>query len=58
VGEVRLKTLSALPDFAERAQRWHDALDLDEAAELVREGRGEELRTRLRERLLGEVRTS
>jgi precorrin-2 dehydrogenase / sirohydrochlorin ferrochelatase len=56
VGEVRRETLSALPDFAERAQRWHDSLDLDEAAELVREGRGEELRTRLRERLFGEVR--
>ena len=48
--------LPTLPEFAERAQRWHDALDLDEAAELVREGRGVELRTRLRERLLGEVR--
>jgi precorrin-2 dehydrogenase/sirohydrochlorin ferrochelatase len=58
VGEVRRETLPALPDFAERAQRWHDALDLDEAAELVREGRGEELRARLRERLLGEVKTS
>jgi hypothetical protein len=58
VGEARRETLPALPDFAERAQRWHDALDLDEAAELVREGRGEELRTRLRERLLGEVKAS
>lgn len=58
VGEVRRETLPALPDFAERAAGWHDALDLDEAAHLVREGRGEELRTRLRERLLGEVSAS
>jgi siroheme synthase-like protein len=58
VGEVRRDTLPALPDFAVRARRWHDALDLDEAAELVREGRGEELRTRLRERLLEEVKAS
>ncbi len=58
VGEVRRETLPALPDFAVRAQRWHDALDLDEAAELVREGRGERLRTRLRERLLEGVKAS
>ena len=58
VGEVRRETLPALPDFAERAARWHEALDLDEAADLVREGRGEDLRTRLRGRLLGEVRAS
>jgi len=58
VGEVRRETLPALPDFAVRAERWHEALDLDEAADLVREGRGEELRTRLRSRLLGEVRAS
>jgi siroheme synthase-like protein len=58
VGEVRRETLPALPDFAVRAARWHDALDLDEAAELVREGRGEELRGLLRERLLGEVKAS
>ena len=58
VGEVRRETLSALPDLAERARRWREALDLDEAAGLVREGRGPELRTRLRERLLGEVTAS
>jgi precorrin-2 dehydrogenase/sirohydrochlorin ferrochelatase len=58
VGEVRRETLPALPDIAERARRWRRALDLDEAAELVRDGRSEELRTRLRERLLGEVRAS
>jgi siroheme synthase-like protein len=58
VGDVRRETLPALPDFAVRARRWHDALDLDEATELVREGRGEELRTRLLERLLAEVKAS
>jgi len=58
VGEVRRDTLPSIPDFAERARRWHEALDLDEAADLVRDGRGEELRTRLRERLLGEVKAS
>jgi siroheme synthase-like protein len=58
VGEVRRETLPALPDLAERARRWRAALDLDEAAELARQGRGEELRGRLRARLLGEVRAS
>lgn len=58
VGEVRRETLQAVPDLAERARRWQDALDLDEAAELVREGRSEELRARLRTRLLDEVRAS
>jgi precorrin-2 dehydrogenase/sirohydrochlorin ferrochelatase len=54
VGEVRDETIAALPVFAERARRWRQALDLDEAAELVRAGRSDELRSRLRERLLGE----
>ncbi len=58
VGEVRRETLQAVPDLAERARRWQDALDLDEAAELVREGRSEELRARLRTRLLDEVQAS
>lgn len=58
VGEVRRETLQAVPDLAERARRWQDALDLDEAAELVREGRSEELGARLRTRLLDEVRAS
>jgi siroheme synthase-like protein len=58
VGEVRRETLVALPDLSVRARRWREALDLEEAAELVREGRSGELRTRLRERLLGEVRAS
>jgi siroheme synthase-like protein len=54
VGEVRDETIAALPAFAERARRWRAALDLDEAAELARRGRGDELRSRLRERLLGQ----
>lgn len=58
VGDVRSETLSSLPDLAERARRWRHALDLDEAAELIREGQGPELRELLRERLLGEVAAS
>jgi siroheme synthase (precorrin-2 oxidase/ferrochelatase) len=58
VGEVRRETLAALPDFAERASRWHEALDLDEAADLVRAGRGDQLAARLRDRLLREARAS
>ncbi len=56
--EVRESTMPALPDFAERARRWGAALDLGEAAALVREGRAEELRERLTERLLGRVEAS
>jgi precorrin-2 dehydrogenase / sirohydrochlorin ferrochelatase len=52
---VRRHTMAALPEFATRARRWSDALDLDEAARLVREGRSEELETRLRRRLLQET---
>jgi hypothetical protein len=40
--------------FAERAMRWRAALDPEEAVELVRQGREEELRSRLRGRLLEE----
>jgi siroheme synthase-like protein len=58
VGEVRRETLPALPDLAERARRWREALDLDEAGQLVREGRGDELHARLRARLLDEVAAS
>jgi siroheme synthase-like protein len=58
VGEVRRETLPALPDFAVRARRWHQALDLDEATELVRQGQQKELHTRLRSRLLEEVEAS
>jgi siroheme synthase-like protein len=52
VGEVREETLEALPVLAERARRWREALDLDEAARLVMDGRADELRSRLRSRLL------
>ena len=54
VGEVRTATGAELPDLRVRAARWHRALDLDEAAALVRAGRGVELRRRLVERLLPE----
>jgi precorrin-2 dehydrogenase/sirohydrochlorin ferrochelatase len=52
VSGVRDETLGALPDLAVRSRRWRRALDLDEAAALVRAGRADELRRRLRERLL------
>jgi siroheme synthase-like protein len=55
VGEVRRDTLPSLPDLRARAERWQKSLDLDEAAGLVRDGRAEELRTLLRERLLDGV---
>jgi precorrin-2 dehydrogenase len=50
---VRDETLPLLPDLAERSKRWQAALDLDEAEELVRAGRGDELHQRLRDRLVG-----
>jgi len=52
--EVREQTTPLLPDVRVRAERWRRALDPDEAATLVREGRAEELRTRLHARLLPE----
>jgi siroheme synthase-like protein len=58
VGEVRRETLPSLPDLRARAERWQKALDLDEAASLVRDGRAQELRTLLRERLLDGVAAS
>jgi siroheme synthase-like protein len=51
LGEVRDESLAWLPDFHERARRWQEALDLDELAALLREGRTEEARRRLVERL-------
>lgn len=54
--KVRRHTMASLPEFATRAGRWSDALDLDEAARLVREGRSDELEARLRQRLLQESR--
>jgi siroheme synthase-like protein len=53
--EVREETLPLLPDLRERSRRWQLALDPDEAAELIRGGGADELRTRLRARLLGGV---
>jgi uroporphyrin-III C-methyltransferase / precorrin-2 dehydrogenase / sirohydrochlorin ferrochelatase len=50
--EVREASLPLLPEFAERARRWSIALDLDEAAAMVRAGRAEDLRHRLTRRLL------
>jgi siroheme synthase-like protein len=58
VGEVRRDTLPSLPDLRERAKRWQEALDLDESAGLIRDGRAEELRILLRERLLDGVAAS
>ncbi len=51
---VREETLPFLPDLGERAARWNRALDVDEAAELIRNGRGDELHRRLTQRLLEE----
>lgn len=50
--KVRDETRPSLPSFRERAERWSAALDPDEAAALVREGRGDELRSLLVDRLL------
>ncbi len=52
VHAVRAETLSALPELADRSRRWRAALDLDEAQALVGAGRADELRRRLRRRLL------
>jgi uroporphyrin-III C-methyltransferase/precorrin-2 dehydrogenase/sirohydrochlorin ferrochelatase len=49
---VRRETMPSLPDLGERAHRWAAALDLSEAATLVRDGRGGELHDRLVDRLL------
>lgn len=54
IAEVRNETLPALKDLATRARRWRRALDLDEAAALVRARRSDELRRRLLDRLLRE----
>lgn len=56
---VRRETRDALPDVEERTRRWRAALDVDEAAALVADGRSDELRDRLVERLSrpAEVRT-
>lgn len=55
VGRVRAETLGELRDLGVRAARWREALDLDEAAALVRADRGDELHRRLTQRLLHEA---
>ena len=50
--EVRQETLPFLPDLHDRSRRWQTALDPDEAAGLIRGGEADELRARLRARLL------
>jgi len=50
--EVRAETMPLLPDFRDRSARWREALDPDEAAELVRAGDADALRSRLVSRLL------
>ncbi|MFL5799688.1 MAG: bifunctional precorrin-2 dehydrogenase/sirohydrochlorin ferrochelatase [Actinomycetota bacterium] len=52
IGDVRRDTLATLPDLGDRARRWEAALDLDEMLALVSEGRSEEARRRLTDRLL------
>jgi precorrin-2 dehydrogenase len=57
IGDVRADTLPALPDLAERARSWSAALDLDELARLVRDGRSAEAAGRLTARLLTQPET-
>lgn len=52
LGAIREETLGSIPSLSERSKRWARALDLDEAAELVRDGRRDVLESRLRLRLL------
>ncbi|MGH2573528.1 MAG: precorrin-2 dehydrogenase/sirohydrochlorin ferrochelatase family protein [Actinomycetota bacterium] len=54
LGTVRGETLASLPDPRERSSRWQQALDTEELLALVREGRQEEARIRLLDRLVGE----
>ncbi len=51
---VRDETLHLLPDLADRARRWEEALDLEETRALVADGRPEEARVLLRRRLVPE----
>jgi siroheme synthase-like protein len=52
IREVREETRPLLPDLHDRAERWREALNPDEAAALVRSGDVDELRGRLVSRLL------
>jgi siroheme synthase-like protein len=53
LGETRAETLPLLPEYGDRARRWHAALDLDELETLVAAGRAGEAKARLLDRLLG-----
>ncbi|MGH2692122.1 MAG: precorrin-2 dehydrogenase/sirohydrochlorin ferrochelatase family protein [Actinomycetota bacterium] len=52
VSDVRTRTLSKLPDLAERSRRWSRALDIEELEKLIRAGRAGEARSRLEKRVL------
>lgn len=52
IGDVRARTLPRLPDLADRSRRWARALDLEELEAFVADGRTEEARANLEERLL------
>jgi precorrin-2 dehydrogenase/sirohydrochlorin ferrochelatase len=51
LADLREATLTTIPDMRERANRWYDALDLNEVADLARDGRLDVLRERLSSRL-------
>jgi siroheme synthase-like protein len=53
LGETRAETLPLLPEYGDRARRWHAALDLDELRALVAAGETGEAKRRLVARLLG-----
>lgn len=52
VGSVREETLPLLPDPVDRIRRWRRALDVDEIEALVNDGRTEDARRLLRDRLV------
>jgi precorrin-2 dehydrogenase / sirohydrochlorin ferrochelatase len=58
VGEVRAATSPMIADLPTRARRWRRALDLEEAVALIRDGRGDELRRRLTERVVAREATA
>ncbi|MFN8232056.1 MAG: bifunctional precorrin-2 dehydrogenase/sirohydrochlorin ferrochelatase [Actinomycetota bacterium] len=51
--DVRTRVTPMLPELADRSRRWQAVLDVSEAEHLVGEGRCEELRQRLIDRLIG-----
>jgi precorrin-2 dehydrogenase/sirohydrochlorin ferrochelatase len=55
LGAVREDVNGSIPSLRERSRRWTRALDLEEAAALVRDGRRDELERRLRRRLSEEA---